>query len=289
MIKKTAIIFCLAIMLILVPQMAGAKVPVELQWDVTYTHSSNNQLLLNGYTVYNVITVGEIEVTKVKRDIIMPSLIVRCGSPEKNIEFIIPYSYRRDYVLDRDNINGDEYEESTVDGMGLGDIRINLNAAAPIKNTTVTLGVKTTTGVSDVGDDEIPLGSGHLGIRAGVSHMMPLDPVVLFGSANYYWNLENDAVDPGDTIQYSLGMAYALNPRFSINARLEQAVTTQTREDGVRQPETGVNSAMFYVGGSFADGGSTSSYDLSVGIGMTEDAPDMSIQFSRPIEIKRQN
>ena len=99
--------------------------------------------------------------------------------------------------------------------LGLGDISAGLrytfwheNGAWP----TTTLNVD---GKSRTGDEDKSLGSGHWDVGGGLTLVKTIDPVVLFGSLGYTATLENGGRDPGDQIDYSLGMGFSLNDRTS--------------------------------------------------------------------------
>src|SRR6056297_1934674 len=87
-----------------------AKSPFEIDVSLSYLHSSNNRLAVTGYSVYEVVNIGRLEVRKIRRDILNTNIRLRHTTPETSIELIIPYSFRRDEVIkyaDSENESGD--------------------------------------------------------------------------------------------------------------------------------------------------------------------------------------
>jgi len=112
--------------------------------------------------------------------------------------------------------------------------------------------------------------------------------VVFFGGLTYFWNVKRDIsqgvgkVDPGDSIQASVGIAYALSEKFSISTLYQHTITTKTRQNGAQVPGSFVNAGTLFLGGSYAVSKQTY-INLSVGIGLTVDAPDVQVILSVPI------
>ena len=268
--------------------LAQAKSPFEIDVSLSYLHSSNNRLAVTGYSVYEVVNIGRLEVRKIRRDILNTNIRLRHTTPETSIELIIPYSFRRDEVIkyaDSENESGDATVE-VKSGNGLGDILLNIQTDIKygdvhLQNTQVNLGLKTSTGRWLDPKSGMSFTSGHYGFKFGISHMIPIDPIVLFGSTNYFWNVKERNIDPGDSFQYTMGVAYALTQNFSVNARFEHTITGNTINQGEEVLASNVNSATLYMGGSYITQEGIP-YDFVIGTGLTEDAADFSFQVGRP-------
>jgi hypothetical protein len=116
-----------------------------------------------------------------------------------------------------------------------------------------------------------------------------VDPVVLFASGRYGWNIDrhiNDVgrVDPGDTVEYNLGLAFGLNERLALSLSVQQRIIGRTKLDGEKVDLSDVNAAAFFVGSSYVLNRWLSP-SVSVGFGLTEDAPDYQLQLSFPIRL----
>lgn len=271
----------------------------EVEIGFLYSHFSKNRLVVNGYSFYDVIIIGHLKVDEVRRDIMVPSLTLRYGlSPRANLEAVIPFRYRIDNALKYGSQEGETGQptEETFSRAGLGDIELSLNldtrfVAEGSSPFITTIAVKTVSGVDPYsvagGERGVPLGTGHWGARLGFATMKRFDPVVLFVGASYFWNIARDVegygtVDPGDTIQYSLGMGYALTRNFAVACRLEHSYTNKTVKAGVVQADSDANAATLYVGVSYSNERG-SGCDLAVGIGLTEDSPDFTLRLGLPI------
>lgn len=260
-----------------------------MELGLTYSHYSKNRLDVNGYSFYDVIIIGRLQVDEIKRDILMPTLTLRQNlSPEADFEVIVPYKFRVDDTFKY----CDGGTEKVVREVGIGDIELLLNLQPELQQDDVqnmiTLGIKVPTGLDpyEAGDSRLVLGTGHWGAKASFMRMKQIDPVVLFGGISYFANSprnqeEYGTIDPGNTWQYSVGMAFAINDRFSLNARLEQAFTGQTKVDGTPEKGSDMNAATLYLGSSYiTDSGQN--IDFTVGAGLTEDAADLTVKIAWP-------
>src|SRR5262249_52171876 len=153
----------------------------------------------------------------------------------------------------------------------------------------------TGTGPFDVSRDEFGIanelatGSGFWAIEPGVTFLMPSDPAVLFANLGYLYHAPDDVnrtingvfvgrVDPGDSINASLGFGFAVNQRFSFSMGYRHNYIFQTESE---LGETRQSSDEFHAGAlQFG-----LSYRLANGIpihanfelGVTRDAPDRTI------------
>lgn len=262
----------------------SAKSPFEIGVGLSYQHSSNNRLNVSGYSVVEVVNVGELEVRKIRRDILTSNIKLRYRLPKTSFELVIPYKYQRESVIkyaEQQQETGEPTEE-IKSAHGLGDATLNFQRTFNNEKSNFNLGIKTTTGQeSGRQDTDINFGTNHYGLKVGYSHLKRLDPVVIFGSINYFWNIEKENINPGDTLQYSMGLAYALSQNLSINTRLEHSITSSTYQGTNKIIGSGINSSSLYLGTSFAnpDG---SPLDFTVGIGLSEDSADFSFQINKP-------
>lgn len=253
-----------------------AKSPFEAGISIKYTHSSNNRLDVSGYSVVEVVNVGRLEVRKIKRDILTTNFKLRYVKPSYSIELVVPYVYQKENIIKYADTSEDgEPTEEINDANGIGDVMLNFQKSIFSNNQHLNFGVKTTTG--DTNNSDINFGTGHYGVKIGYSHLKQIDPMVLFGSVNYFHNIEKNNVNPGNTINYSLGAAYALTQTLSINARLEHSVTSSLYQNGSKVIGSNINSANLYLNTSYTN--NNSALDFTLGIGLTEDSPDFSIQI----------
>ncbi len=148
-------------------------------------------------------------------------------------------------------------------------------------------------------------GSGTYSLSGGMSASKVMDPVVLFGSGSYTYNVpETDLnqvrgasilkeVHPGNSISFSMGFAYSLSYDVSLSASFQGSYNDRTRFE-LYTPSTGNTQSS--VAGSqmsgimnFALGVRVSPKtiaNINVGFGMTELSPDIILGLSLPIDIE---
>ncbi len=284
-------------------QQGGVLVPagqLVLEPSFTYSLGSRNLLDLSGVQFLGAIFIGNINVAGIDREVFTPSLALRYGL-HRRVEFEanIPYAWRTDQFA-RD-VGGEDQDLDFVSGAGIGDIQFGLFSQLLYQkkwwpDVVLNLQAKAPTGKDpfDVGADELPLGLGTWGLSAGLTFVRTLDPAVVFGSIRYLWDIENDfgnnvgKIDFGDTVEYSIGLAMALNERLALTMSLQQSLTDFTRQEfGGSQSKlvgTNLNAARLFVGGSYRMS-EMLTINLNAGVGITEDAPDFQIGLSVPIRV----
>jgi hypothetical protein len=96
---------------------------ISLEPGIDYTHISSNRLDITGFSVLPNLVVGLIQVQKIRRDILVPSLTIRAGVTdafEMNVR--IPYSFRYDRVTIGSDSDEGGAQDHKVDENGVGDI-----------------------------------------------------------------------------------------------------------------------------------------------------------------------
>ena len=152
-------------------------------------------------------------------------------------------------------------------------------------------------------DKNLSTGSGTYGLSGGVSVSKVLDPVVLFGSGTFGYNLpETDLnqvrggsrlieVHPGNNLSFSMGFAYSLSYDVSLSASFQGSYNDRTRfvlDDGFSERSSIAGSQMTGIM-NFALGVRVSPKtiaNINVGYGVTELAPDFILGLSLPIDIE---
>lgn len=272
---------------------------VEAELGLTYAHFSSNNIFIQGFAILPVLVIGHIAVERIRRDIGIVSLTGRYGLVDDlQLEVRVPWRFWHDR---RSYPELAPPREETEAGGGIGDIEGSLyyqflreREGAP--NLIAGLTFKTRTGedVFKVADPykELPEGSGFYSLRGTVTAIKTVDPVVLFGTLGWTYNLERDSinvkatgqtidVNPGWTAEYGVGMAYAINPKFSLNMQYQQSFTKTSKVNGWDQPNTALDVALLKIGAIYAYS-KKSSIDFSVSTGLTNDAPDIIVELKIP-------
>ncbi len=146
----------------------------------------------------------------------------------------------------------------------------------------------------------LPTGSGVWSLNTGVSFVRVSDPAVLFGNFGIgytrkesFSDVDSDPatrtagdIDLGDSVSYGLGMAIAMNENTSLSLSFSHKLTSKTRTRTAGSGWTSVtgsdaNSAMFNTGVTQSLGKHLSIAG-TVGIGLTDDAPDFTFGLRMP-------
>jgi len=189
---------------------------------------------------------------------------------------------------------------------GLGDISFGARwEPFPLKQGRLPLvlfgSVSTKTGDSpyEVGIDELSTGKGYYSVGVGASTRKYIDPVVLFASASANYGFKEsglnqargsrilESFDPGISGGFSFGFAYSFNYDVSLTMSYQQSFNTNAEfqfNNGESSKSPDLSSAML----SFALGVRVSPDTIvngTVGIGLTQDSPDVSLGLSFPLDI----
>ncbi len=215
-------------------------------------------------------------------------------------------------------------DEETLEAFGLGDIDFGLQYQLnkgknnwPFFVANVRARAPTGEGPFDVDREgftptESTTGSGFWTIQPSITVIKPTDPLVYFGNFSYLYNKKTrpDAAvsatqvanefDPGDSIGVSFGAALGITEKVSASMSYqhfyifpsEQTSTIFTPSlvgPGVdettaisRTGDLQVGTLNFALNNRLKRG----SASLQVGVGVTEDAPDIAVTFRRPLNFR---
>ncbi|WP_430462463.1 transporter [Thalassolituus sp. LLYu03] len=154
-------------------------------------------------------------------------------------------------------------------------------------------------------NNSLSSGSGFYSLSGGLSASKVMDPVVLFASGSYSYNVPEKGlnqvrgssilkeVHPGNSLSLSMGFAYSLSYDVSLSASFQGSFNDRTRFE-LYTPSTGETQSS--ISGSqmsgimnFALGVRVSPKtiaNVNVGFGMTELSPDIILGLSLPIDIE---
>lgn len=194
---------------------------------------------------------------------------------------------------------------------GLGDVSLNARwqpyAYVPGQlNKTFSGSFKTKTGSSpfdSVGENELTTGSGYYQLSSGLSFAKIVDPVMLYGSGSFtYAVTESDVnqprsgamlteISPGVTASFTGGFAYSLSYDVSMSMSFQGNYTDKSKYTFLSdEAYTVVNSAASMSGIYNISLGVRVSpktiTNIGVGFGLTDDAPDILLSLSVPINVE---
>lgn len=293
-----------------VPERGGLllrKGQAELVPQFRYVIESERQFAISGLAVLPALVVGTIDVEKTEVDILELSLTGRYGITN-NLQTEIKVPWRYTYFRTSETVGSEEISLSDND---FGDLELGISYQVSKEKggrpaMVASIRLRSNTGEDPYGLDqgELPSGTGFWGVQGIINAVKVRDPVVLFGNISYTWNIENEVsytninaavpevtIDPGNTIAWALGFAYALSPEFSLNVQYIHQITQSsqiTDSDNPALVSTGSisgsrgNSAELRLGTVWSfDRGSF--FDFSISVGITDDAPDFTTQLGFPI------
>ncbi len=272
-----------------------------------YTHSSVTRVALEGFTIIPSLTIGSIDIRAVSRNTVNAALGLRYGVTNRfEIEARVPYISRSDTTTTRPlNTEANADKTTTVEGDGIGDAEIGLhyqlNRGGPgLAYYLANLRVKSRTGSDpfsvEVDPDglqtSLPTGSGFWGIQPSLTVSLPSDPAVFFGNVSYLWNLERaiddetGTIDPGDAFGLSFGMGFAINQNASFSLGYSHSSIGKSKQNGAPIPGSENLQVGTLLFGASHRVGKSSNLSLSLGAGITEDAPDVQITLRLPISYR---
>jgi hypothetical protein len=132
-------------------------------------------------------------------------------------------------------------------------------------------------------------GSGLHEFGARLTALKSSDPMVFFTTLSYAHDLAADEpagrIQMGDAVGLDLGAVLAVSPVTSVTFGLSQEFRSRTQINGIGVPGTDTTAASLQLG---FDRVLTPKLllDLTLGVGLTRDAPDYSLQVSLPYRFR---
>lgn len=268
---------------------------------IEFSLVETNRAEVAGFTVLPAILIGNFNISKVARESLTSALTVRAGITNRlEIEARVPFIYRNDRETRRPIGGGASADETIgIEGYGLGDVEFAVHyqindGGGGVPFFVANVRAKSDTGKSpfDVNTDalgnptDLPTGNGFWSVQPSITMIMPTDPAVIFGNLNYTWNIARDIdgfgdIDPGDTFGGSLGIGFALNEKLSLSLAYDHTFVLETTQNGnVTNSTLHIGRAL--LGGAYRMSDKTS-VNLNLGVGVTEQAPDVSTTLRVPI------
>lgn len=299
----------------------GGKFVLEPSLQSAYWAS--DRVTLVGYTVIPAILIGLIDVRRVKTTIGVGALTARLGIGNRfEMEARAPYVYTSVDTVSREILTGSARDNVfNAEGHGLGDVdatmRFQLNPGDyskpfwigwlryrwatgkdPFEVVTdcVERCVENTTGTGL--QLELPTGSGFNSAQAGLTWLYASDPAVFFGGLSYLHSFPRDNVSrrlllggeeflgeiaPGDIYGFNVGMGLSLNEKASFSIGYEQNLIDKTQQNDVDVPgavRTTLGTLLLGVSYRYNP---TATLNLSLGVGVTRDTPDVTFTVRTPL------
>jgi hypothetical protein len=293
------------------PESIGVLTPSEkIVFDpsLEYSNTSGNRLVFRGVEIVTGVQIGVIEASDTDRDSVTATLAARMGLTNRlEVEARVPYLYRHDEITTLAQRDDTITRTTSLEGANIGDIELAARYQMtdgrngwPVMVGNLRYKSNTGKGPFDVARDEfgiatkLPTGSGFWGLEPSLTFLMPSDPAVLFATLGYLYHAPdtidkeiNDVtigeVDPGDSINASLGFGFAVNQNFSFSLgyRHSYIKPTRTQFNGLWQESDDLQAGSVQMGMSYRFN-ERNTVNTSFEFGITEDAPDARIVFRMP-------
>ena len=262
---------------------------VEFEISMRYFNASSDRISIDGFTILPVLVVGDIVSERIRRDILLPSFSVRIGLP-KSFQFDVrmPFGYEAERIVTGDNM------EKSRSSSGIGDLDLGISKQIArergvLPDLLAGFRWKSTSGGDPFSPETttsaLGTGFGFHSFTGSLTGVKVRDPVVYFGGFSYTTNLADTKqvgrINPGDPVGVQFGLAMALNLESSISFSWEQRFTGHTKLEGIKIPGSFLTEGTFRVGTSYVLGPGKA-LDLGVGIGLTQDAPDVQFNIAIP-------
>jgi hypothetical protein len=286
----------------------------EVQFD--YARADRNRAVFRGIELVEAVLVGVFDINENRQDVLSASAALRYGLTNRlELGVRVPVIHRADTSIiapiSGSTVNdGAATIDNSVKGTNIGDIEVSAryqltDGREGVPYLIANLQTVIPTGVDPfaVPRDELgrarraATGAGFWGISPSLTAILPSDPVVLFGTLGYTFNLGKSVntqippviinyVDPGDAVSASAGIGISFNQRATINLGYAHswAFGTKTRTSlivptpqwtGMRMTtsrDLQIGRLLFGVTYRVTD---RTSLNWSVELGATEDATDL--------------
>ncbi|WP_420958543.1 hypothetical protein [Burkholderia gladioli] len=295
---------------------------LTIDWGINDTYYDRRQLQLSGFLALDAIFLGNLNLGQTKSHQLSSDVDVRYGLTSRiNVDVDVPYVYRTSSFI----VGGAGGAASTLsDASGtshaLGDVNFGiyyqfLKETQNLPDVVGSLRVKAPTGTSPFGiklrqidpnntnlvaPDTLPTGTGFWSITAGMSVLKTYDPIVLFGSLSYTYNVARSFSDIssvvgqtqpakvklGDIVQIGGGVALAFSERDSASVAYTLAFEPETKtkapgESWQKVPgsQTTASTLNFGLNHVF---NKHLTMNASVAVGLTPDAPNFVVGVRFP-------
>ena len=294
----------------------------SLETGVTYARYDACQLTLNGFLALDSIFLGNINLDRIKSDSWTLDLTGRYNLDNRwQFDLNVPVVYRESTYQSggAGNDATATSEASVTRDPTIGDVNFGvaykfLDETPNLPDAVVSVRVKAPTGKEPFGiklvrqpsndnlylPESLPTGNGVWSVTPGISLVKTFDPAVLFGSLSYTHNFEDSFDDIssqvnqkvggkvrlGDSFQFGVGVAFALNEKMSMSFSVSDLVQRKSKlkpdgGDWQSVVSSDANAGYFNVGMTIA-----ASDNLTIvpnlAIGMTDDAPDFTFSLKFP-------
>lgn len=251
----------------------------EIQPSFNYARSEFNvpfQASVNGFPI--------LANERVRRNRYTPSLGLRAGLPwESQLELATYYE-----AVDEDrtvNLGGGLRNTSDESGSSYGNLTVGL-AKTLLREKSWwpdVIGRATyNIGTGQKSDNNVALSGGFDSIRGALVALKRQDPLAFSLNLSYLHRFSDEGFQPGSILGVSLGVNLAASPETSLYFSLDQSFVDEAESGGQAIENSDQVQSSLVVGTSSILGRNVL-LNVSVGVGLTDDVPDYSVNVSLPI------
>ncbi|WP_186012053.1 hypothetical protein [Burkholderia gladioli] len=295
---------------------------LTIDWGINDTYYDRRQLQLSGFLALDAIFLGNLNLGQTKSHQLSSDVDVRYGlTSHINVDVDVPYVYRTSsFIVGGAGGAASTLSDASGNSHALGDVNFGiyyqfLKETQNLPDVVGSLRVKAPTGTSPFGiklrqidpnntnlvaPDTLPTGTGFWSITAGMSVLKTYDPIVLFGSLSYTYNVARSFSDIssvvgqtqpakvklGDIVQIGGGVALAFSERDSASIAYTLAFEPETKtkapgESWQKVPgsQTTASTLNFGLNHVF---NKHLTMNASVAVGLTPDAPNFVVGVRFP-------
>lgn len=211
-------------------------------------------------------------------------LRARVGLPfDAQLELDLPYRVVNRKLVIPDSL--DSYTAPANTGSSIGDVQVSIAKTLLRERGWMPDLIGRLTWDTDTGsrtDNDVALGIGFNEFRVRLTALKRQDPLAFTLGAFYETSDERGGIEPGDKYGLTLGTSLAASPETALSVALSQTFFEETQVDGTLLRESGGVSSTLFLGASSLLL-RNALLAISVGIGLTENAPDYIVNVSLPI------
>lgn len=260
---------------------------VEVAPSASFSHTQQQGLVLVD-TPEGISTVSD---QRLRQDAVETAVALRVGLPWRTqFEISAPFDWKRS-----DSALGDG-TEVVHSAQGVGDVQLELSHQFVVERGWLPDLIGAVAWRAPTGSDpyrvpaaSVATGSGTNQVTGRLTALKTLDPLVVFSSVSYAYNLDYretfGKVHAGDTFDWQLGALLAVSPDTSLSFGFDQQFRDVTRVDGKAIAGSDGVAAVAQFGIDQVVNSRTL-LDISLGVGLTGDAPDYSVMVSLPIRFR---
>ncbi len=263
------------------------KWSLEVAPSLAYSHTQKQGLVLVD-TPEGISTVSD---QRQRDDGLQGQLAARLGLPWRSqIEVRVPFDWKRTASALGD---GTEIRHSDTH---IGDVELELSHQFLVESGwrpdligAVSWRFPTGRDPFHVPAASIASGGGTDQVSGRITALKTIDPLVVFSTVSYSANLSRDEsfgrIHPGDSVGWQIGTLLAVSPETSLSFGFAQEFKARTSVDGRSiNGSDGVGAVVQF--GLDQVLSSRALLDVSLGVGVTRDAPDYVLMVSVPIRFR---